>query len=161
MKFHRFDAYKADKDEAAARKAKARVAYRKQNQGVAADTDKMKRIQEQRGRTMRAKRVPITLPTIGLALLALTFYPRPAEAHCYSRWYYPYPQHCGGIYNRVGVKHDLVYRQFVDPPLPPEPQHAEDAIPLPNMNATWGGAMDSELELQMQRQGALRKLSGE
>jgi hypothetical protein len=27
----------------------------------------------------------------GLAVMAVT----PASAHCYSRWYYPYPQHCG------------------------------------------------------------------
>jgi len=32
----------------------------------------------------------------------------PADAHCYSVWHYPYPQHChagGGVYARAADAH--------------------------------------------------------
>ena len=168
MQYHRFNPYLKDNERKAQEKARAQAAYKKQNREVAADPDKMKRIQRSRSLTSRAKKIPVTLPTIGLALLFLI--PHPAEARCYSRWYYPTPQHCGGVYARVGIKHDLVDRYIEPtrmpdpPPLPPandDRSHPID-IALPDMGGvTWGGAMDSQLELEMQRQKALRQLKGE
>jgi hypothetical protein len=53
-------------------------------------------------------KVSLSYPISLIILLGVT----PANAHCYSRWYYPHPQPgCGGIYKRVGLKHDLVYRR--------------------------------------------------
>jgi hypothetical protein len=157
MKFHRFDPYWDVREKKARENAERSKEFRKSQTRID-DPDRKKKIQQERAKTMRAKKIKVTLPVVSLALFAL-LYPQPAGAHCYSRWYYPYPQHCGGVYNRVGIKHDLVYRIYNDPPLPPEPQPTLN-FPLPDMNATWGGAMDSELELEMQRQKALRLLKG-
>jgi hypothetical protein len=56
------------------------------------------------------------------ALLAAT----PVEAHCYSRWYYPWPQRCGVGHMHKTVeknsRHDLtgstISRDDLDIPLP-------------------------------------------
>jgi hypothetical protein len=89
-------------------------------------------------------------------VFAMSFFALPAQAHCFSKWYYNFPQHCGITY--VQPKH-MAYAVIPSPPIPP----ARDIdISLPDLtNITWGGAMDTELELQMQRQKALHKLKGE
>jgi len=84
----------------------------------------------------------------------------PAEARCYSRWYYPYPQHCAtahGVYARTTRPREVVLR----PVLPPvaDVSDREPDIPLPDMSADWGGRMDTELELSLQRQKAIRQLT--
>jgi hypothetical protein len=58
--------------------------------------------------------------------------PQPAHARCFSRWYYPWPQQCGGRVNRVLPIAMRVYQP--DIPLPP----ARDGIdfPLPDMAFT-------------------------
>jgi hypothetical protein len=46
---------------------------------------------------------------LALALLALLA-PTPVEAHCFARWYYPWPQRCGGAIRdntRIGLHHVL------------------------------------------------------
>lgn len=73
-----------------------------------------------------------------------------ADAHCFRYWYYNYPQICGASY------HAHVHTVAFSFPLPPV-DHDRD-IPLPDLNAVWGGAMDTDLELQLQRQKALRNL---
>ena len=35
-----------------------------------------------------------------IIVLVTLLVPQSASAHCFSRWYYPYPQHCGGSYAR-------------------------------------------------------------
>jgi hypothetical protein len=85
-------------------------------------------------------------PIIGVVL---TLWVSPASAHCYSVWRYPYPQHCGGVYTRTtAVRHAVAH-----------PVEVRYDIPLPDMSATWGGAIDSELELSLQRQKAIRQLT--
>ena len=78
--------------------------------------------------------------------------------HKYSRWYYPYPQRCG-IYARASVP-VRVLPSGVNPPVRPAPD-----LPLPDMSATWAGAMDTPAELEliegMQRLKALRLLTQE
>lgn len=163
MKFHRFDPYIKEHDQT----RKDRAYESKQIQAWHKRTPeereaRTKRVQFKRDVTMRNKRVGITLPKITITLcLLLIMHPQPAGARCYSRWYYPTPQHCG-VYNRVGEKHDLVFRLIEPTPMPPD--RTDNGIPdfvLPDMNAMWGGAMDTELELQLQRQKALRQLGGE
>jgi hypothetical protein len=77
------------------------------------------------------------------------------EAHCYRQWYYPWPQDCG-TRHRTYI-HPATFVRFV-PPLPPT---SPKDIPLPDMSAQWGGSMDTELELSLQRLKALRQLTQE
>ena len=39
--------------------------------------------------------------------LALVLASTPVEAHCFARWYYPWPQHCG-VARNFGQKRDFV-----------------------------------------------------
>lgn len=87
----------------------------------------------------------------------------PATAcHRFARWYYPTPQRCG-----VAKVYRVAYarpREVVLPRVLPPDRNDRDSvvdIPLPDMSAVWGGAMDSELELSMQRQKAIRQLTQE
>jgi hypothetical protein len=81
-----------------------------------------------------------------------------ADARCHKYWYYPWPQSCGaarGVYARA--THPRVGVRFVLPP-------ASDSvpvrgIPIPDMSAQWGGTMDTELELSLQRLKAIRLLT--
>jgi hypothetical protein len=77
-----------------------------------------------------------------------------AEARCYSRWYYPWKQTCG-VYARSHTRTVALVKS--DPPIPVAAP--VDDIPLPDMSADWGGAMDTELELSLQRQKAIRQLT--
>jgi hypothetical protein len=93
-------------------------------------------------------------------IYAATSTPIGAEARCYSRWYYPYPQHCAaahGVYARTTRPRETVLR-IVYRPVSSVPDRVPE-IPLPDMSATWGGAMDTELELALQRQKAIRQLT--
>lgn len=159
--WRRFDPYMKDRELEVIRKAREEQERKKNFIGThdraSVDPIIKAKIQRQRIITMRNKRVKVTLPPIIAVLLFAALYPQPAEAcHRFSRWYYPEPQRCKG-----GVKHDLVYRVYTDPPTPappPAPVERKVDIPLPDMDAQWGGAMDTELDLQMQRQKALRAL---
>jgi hypothetical protein len=79
----------------------------------------------------------------------------PAEARCYKYWYYPTPQKCGGIYFRANNHATMV----ASPRPSPIPPARDPDIPLPDMSADWGGMMDTELELALQRQKAIRQLT--
>jgi hypothetical protein len=94
-------------------------------------------------------------------IYAATSTPIGAEARCYSRWYYPYPQNCShvaGVYARTTRTRAAVLR-VVLPPIADVRDNVPD-IPLPALNdITWGGALDTELELALQRQKAIRQLT--
>lgn len=78
--------------------------------------------------------------------------------HHYRVWHYPYPQRCT-VLAYAPPKH-LVGAELHRPA--PMPAHDID-IPLPDMSATWGEALDTKEELEliqgMQRLRALRLLS--
>ena len=80
--------------------------------------------------------------------------PRPADARCFKYWYYNYPQNCGGVY--FHTQHSAV---LVAPRAAPSVAPPVIDIPLPDMSADWGGTMDTELELEMQRLRAIRLLA--
>src|SRR4029077_14167312 len=93
---------------------------------------------------------PIMLAGVIYATTALA-----ADARCYRYWYYPTPQKCGGIYLRTHHHDPVAVRAGAGASVPAS--HPD--IPLPDMSATWGGAMDTELELSLQRQKAIRQLT--
>lgn len=78
----------------------------------------------------------------------------PADAHCYARWHYPWPQHCR-VTLAAFVPKPMDRPSVVLPVARPDIRN----IPLPDMSANWGGAMDTDLELSLQRQVAIRKLT--
>ena len=92
-------------------------------------------------------------------------YAVPADAHCYRFWFYKTPQRCD-----VAKVYRVAYagpRAVVLPHVLP-PDHNDRGsvvpIPLPDMSKEsieWGGAMDTELELSLQRQKAIRQLTQE
>lgn len=81
-----------------------------------------------------------------------------ADARCFKLWHYPWPQNCNahGVYLRTSKPSRAILPAVFHPPVS-VPDPVPDIL-LPDMSATWGGAMDSELELQMQRQRAIRSL---
>jgi hypothetical protein len=79
-----------------------------------------------------------------------------AEAHCYRYWYYPWRQDCRVYAYALHVR--LPHAHIYPVVLPPD-HAARIDIPLPDMHAQWGGAMDTELELSLQRLKALRQLT--
>jgi hypothetical protein len=68
-----------------------------------------------------------------------------ANAHCYTHWYYPYPQKCGGLYSRGHDRPPMVHRVDSRPSVVAD----DNTIPLPDMSAKWGGMLDTQLELQL------------
>ena len=50
----------------------------------------------------------------------------PVEAHCYSRWYYPWPQRCGAARQMVRLQ---VSREKAAIQLPPERNDPEISLP--------------------------------
>ena len=81
--------------------------------------------------------------------------PLAASARCFSRWYYPWRQNCGVYARSSQVRFDDHHPVR---PISAGPSTVVD-IPLPDMSATWGGAMDSELELELFRLKAMRQLA--
>jgi hypothetical protein len=86
----------------------------------------------------------------------LSWVTTPAEAHCYRVWRYPYPQHCRA-YAYAPFIH--LPRAHIYPAVLPHTHAALVDIPLPDMSAQWGGAMDTQLELSLQRLKVLRQLT--
>jgi hypothetical protein len=92
---------------------------------------------------------------VTLLLIGLTYAVPATACHRFARWYYPTPQRCSVAYARLpraAVVHSVL--RLPDPP----PTRGLD-IPLPDMSAQWGGVMDTELELSMQRQRAIKLLT--
>lgn len=90
---------------------------------------------------------------VGVLLGALFVQPS-AACHRFRVWNYPTPQRCGvtHVAYRPAVLH-RVDSHSIDNSKPPD-------IPLPSLNdIIWGGAMDTELELSLQRQKAIRQLT--
>lgn len=88
-------------------------------------------------------------------LLGALFAQPSAACHRFRVWNYPTPQRCG-VTHESKVYHPAILHHVAS--LPPTAVVVPD-IPLPDMSATWGGVMDSELELSLQRQKAIRQLS--
>lgn len=62
---------------------------------------------------------------VTLALIAT-----PASAHCYSRWYYPWKQHCGAEASRVVAARTPAREDAsLSPPLPPPAPTRLDFVP--------------------------------
>ena len=98
-------------------------------------------------------RSTIIMGVVYAASITAAAQPLPADARCFKYWYYNYPQNCGGVYFRTHHDSAVVVRT-VNAAVPPVSD-----IPLPDMSANWGGAMDTELELEMQRQRAIKQLA--
>ena len=102
---------------------------------------------------------------VGL-LIGLTHAVPATACHRFARWYYPTPQRCG-VGHVVRMARVVSPRPSSAPVLPPVLAHTADdirdvvPIPLPDMSATWGGAYDTELELSLQRQKAIKQLGGD
>jgi hypothetical protein len=80
-----------------------------------------------------------------------------ADAHCYSRWYYPYPQNCGVAYRSHSHRMALLQSNSI------VTHSITYDIPLPDLNGTWINETETpeQLELMegMERVKALRSLS--
>ena len=62
---------------------------------------------------------------LALALLALLA-PTPVEAHCFARWYYPWPQHCGVARQTVRAErghNPTRFREVLSPADIPNQEH--------------------------------------
>jgi len=89
---------------------------------------------------------------VGVLLGALFAQPS-AACHRFRVWNYPTPQRCD---THATYRPAILHRVDSHPPVDNSPPD----IPLPSLNdITWGGAMDSELELSLQRQKAIRQLT--
>lgn len=47
-------------------------------------------------------------------IIAALVLAQPANAHCYKRWHYPWPQHCRGIYARTPLPGGIDRSWFVE-----------------------------------------------
>ena len=82
-----------------------------------------------------------------LALAALAV---PAEAHCYSRWYYPWPQKCGA--KRMLDERARVWSVEIVA-MPPERE-----ISLPDLlDIDWGHGPDDELRGRLLLRATLQR----
>jgi hypothetical protein len=68
-----------------------------------------------------------------------------ADAHCYARWYYPWPQNCGGIYSRQSYRHSIVRSINSDTLVH---VNAYD-IPLPDLSGIWINSTETEEQLEL------------
>jgi hypothetical protein len=101
-----------------------------------------------------------------LLLMGLTYAVPATACHRFARWYYPTPQRCSVVPMARMARSRPPSAPSVLPSVPPVPNDSGRVvpIPLPDMSKEsieWGGAMDSELELSMQRQKAIRQLTQE
>ena len=100
-------------------------------------------------------------------LLGVTYAVPATACHRFKVWRYPTPQRCSVWANKVATYPHVPARRASNEradihSIQSNVAPIELGIPLPNMNdITWGGAMDSELELSLQRQKAIRSLTHE
>ena len=102
---------------------------------------------------------PAPIMLLGMLYAASTS-PSSAACRLHKYWYYPYPQTCAtahGVYARAARPRAAIL-PVVLRPVSRVPDRVPE-IPLPDMSANWGGAMDTELELSLQRQKAIRQLT--
>jgi hypothetical protein len=111
------------------------------------------------------KETPLWPLVVCFLILALIFAAavltaKPAAAHCFSTWKYPWPQHCGGLYaRRTPVA-------AVTPPIraaaltPEDPPPAPDPAPPP-AREVWPGLQQWDDELAAERALALTRLREE
>jgi len=82
------------------------------------------------------KIISISILTVGLA--------NAADAHCYARWYYPWPQNCGVAYR--GHSRRVAFLQFDSN----TPVHSITFnIPLPDMSGIWINSTETEEQLEL------------
>jgi hypothetical protein len=67
-----------------------------------------------------------------------------ADAHCYSRWYYPWKQNCGVAYR--SHSHSVAIRQL-DSASPVD--NTVSDIPLPDMSGIWINSADTEEQIEL------------
>jgi hypothetical protein len=82
----------------------------------------------------------------------------PTSAHCYTHWYYPWPQNCRGIYTRQSYRPPIISRANFSPPV-----HNDSLdIPLPDMSGIWINTVETPEQLELmeslQRLKALKSL---
>lgn len=94
-----------------------------------------------------------------LVTALVTLWVSHADAHCYSIWNYPQPQNCGtkGIHARTTRPRTVVLSSVPSPPIRVRDDGPD--IPIPDLSADWGGTLETELELSLQRQKAIRQLT--
>jgi hypothetical protein len=83
--------------------------------------------------------------------LALLLTATPVEAHCFARWYYPWPQRCG-------VRHVALHKIIVAPPRNDFVANRNDfEIPLPSLARADldGGAADEPTRARLLLRAAL------
>jgi hypothetical protein len=104
-------------------------------------------------------------PAIAVIAVAIA---GPADAHCYSVWNYPTPQHCGGLYARRHIPppsalaalppiRDAALKAADDPP-PETP--APEIAPTP-AREVWPSLQQWDEELAAERDLALARLREE
>ena len=170
MKFHRFNPYTDDYIRQRIEKQLAETARRKKY-GFPANYQPMDnpivklKVQRKRNVSMRAKRLKVSLATVSLCLAWLIMHPQPAAAcHKFSRWYYPYPQHCGVTHARLShirvLSNSYTVHSIAN-------NHNVEGLLLPTLddNLAWDMPLETPVQLElyqgMQRQRALIKLKGE
>jgi hypothetical protein len=67
-----------------------------------------------------------------------------ADAHCYSHWYYPFPQNCGVAYR--SHSHRMALLQF-DSTVPVHSVTYD--IPLPDLSGIWINSTETEEQLEL------------
>jgi hypothetical protein len=81
-----------------------------------------------------------------------------ANAHCYSRWYYPFPQNCGVAYRSHSHRMALLQHNITSTIHP-----VIYDIPIPDMSGIWINSTETEEQLElmeaMERVKAIRLLS--
>ena len=81
-----------------------------------------------------------------------------ANAHCYSRWYYQFPQNCGVAYRSHSHRMALLQLDTIPPARP-----VSIDIPLPDMTGIWINSIETPEQLEllesMDRLKAIRLLS--
>ena len=100
---------------------------------------------------------------LALALLALLA-PAPVEAHCFARWYYPWPQRCFGQ-KLVSVRHEApfvahvaLHKLIVAPPrndFAPDRNDFKIALPSLAQADLDGGAADEPTRAKVLLRAAL------
>ena len=114
---------------------------------------------------MRGQYMRSTHTSIVLNLAALVLAATPVDAHCFSRWYYPWPQRCGAARQMVrGMPRSPLHVRseapFASEAKPPSLREAE--IPLPSLARADcdGGEADEAIRAKVLLRAALEASHG-
>jgi hypothetical protein len=67
-----------------------------------------------------------------------------ANAHCYSRWYYPFPQNCGVAYRSHSHQMALLQLDTIPPVRP-----VLIDFPLPDLSGIWINSTETPEQLEL------------